>query len=287
MPVCYVAPGLTIYLAEAPDGAQAAAALEVYRAVCPAQKQRLVTGTRAPGFASLSDAPGRDLLLAHIDRMNRRRDQAIAVWDGAYRDSWYFTLGGVPSEHGQPRASFCKLTFPGNVDAEDIVRIAIKLSDVLPMRSGHAGWAAHFDADRKSDAFNRIFAWAKRYIGLEVEDLNVTLGYVLHAIKSVNWLTLVGDELWQKANKSGDVASRFGPDIELHRTKQGIVIQAGHGPVLGDRNAGVVPPLYGRVACALGHLVVEEHREFAGRFAEEGATMAYLRRFIDPEGWRW
>ncbi len=279
--LCSVAPGLTLYLQEPPTGGQLRAALKVYQAACPPERQKLIAGTRSPAFARWSSPNGQRCLAEHAALMDRRRDEGISIWDGELEDAWSFHLRGVPGEEGAPSASFCQIGFPGSVDLAVVIRAAAGLADVLPFLSGHCGLAASFDAEYKHAAFTQIYAWSKRHPGLEVEDLNETLPYVLDRLKSVNWLTLVGHGLWGKLPGT----PTFGRGIIVTQRANGVVIQAGDRPRLGQRNAGDVPSLYVEVERALAPLKLLQHGEFAGKFAEERATLPWLYRFLRPDDW--
>jgi len=279
-----VVPGLTLYLREAPRRELAERALAVYERVCPEERRRLVSGTRAPAFAPRAEAVGAAILETHLARMDRRRDQAVMLWDGEVEESWSFLLQGVPAEHGVERASFCHVLLPNEAGAPAaLLELATQLAEELPLLSGHGGLTAVFDAEHKSAAFDQIYAWARRYPGLEVEDLNLTLATVLDGVKGASWLTLVGDELWSRLASSEAGAPALGPEVELRRTGHGVLLRAGREPTLGDRNRGLWP--YVEVERALEPLKITAHPELPGRFQEEEATLPWLRRLLEPAGW--
>ena len=283
--LCRVAPSLTLYLDEAPTSALAKLALDAYYAVCPSASRSLVSGSKAPAFASLLLAKGQEILSEHLERMDRRKDQGIILWDGLMAESWTFIVQGVPPEGRKGRASFCQALFPNNVDVESIVRLAKLLTDAVPFLSGHAGYTALFNAAQKDAAFDAIYAWAKRYPALEVEDLNVTVKYVLDGIKGASWLTFVGTKLWDRLLELAKGEPRFAPGVTLMRAAHGIILRAGDGPMLGDRNRRQWPELYIDVERKLVPIKLTEHGEFSGRFEEEAATGAWLRRLLEPAIW--
>jgi hypothetical protein len=283
--LCWVSPVLTIYVPEAPDRATALAALEVYRHFCPKERLALVAGTRSPGFARLAEPMGQKVLSEHLDLIARRRDVSLCVWDGEPSESWAFNIqgSGVPRDQ-PPEASFCQIIFPNDTSPDLIQRLAAAIAERLEFSSGHCGLSCLFDAGHKSAAFDQIYAWAKLYPGLDVEDLNVTLAHVLGAIKGASWLTLVGTSLWGVLlERSGE--PKLSPDVTLSQLETGMLLRAGPTPVLGRRNALETPELYVEVERALAAIKLEEHREFAGRFGEEGATLAWLYRFLRPDEW--
>jgi hypothetical protein len=118
-----------------------------------------------------------------------------------------------------------------------------------------------------------------------VEDLNITTQHVISGIKGANWLTLVGNELWRHLEQMSGKAPAFPPDIELMSTRHGVVIRAGATPTMGDRNRGEWPTFYAEVERQLAPFKITEHSEFPGRFEEEEATRAWLRRLLEPGMW--
>ena len=73
--------------------------------------------------------------------------------------------------------------------------------------------------------------------------------------------------------------------MSIDEARFGYVIRAGERPVLADRNRQVFPVDYATVERAIEPIKLTEHPEFAGRFADEEATMPWLRRLLEPENW--
>ena len=174
---------------------------------------------------------------------------------------------------------------PEGTACETLHRLARDLADELPVLSGHGGYTVQFDARLKAEAFDQIYAWAKRYLGVEVEDLNLTLPLVRDAIKGANWLTLVGHELWSKLMSHPDRARELPAGVDYERLHHAGLFRAGAQPVLGDRNRREFPKLYAALEKALQPLKLQHHPEFAGRFGEEQATDAWLYRLLEPAQW--
>src|SRR5262249_45824516 len=128
--------------------------------------------------------------------MDRRLDQGVVIWDGGEVSSWSLNIGGVFDPDRPPSASFCQVIFPDDVPPALMLEAARGLADSLPLLSGHGGYTSLFKFLVKNQAFDQIYAWAKRYWGLEVEDFIRTLPVALHGVKGANWLTLVGNDFW-------------------------------------------------------------------------------------------
>jgi hypothetical protein len=216
--------------------------------------------------------------------MDRRRDVGLVVWDGVIRQSWSLTIQGMAPRGGIPRASFCQILFPVDVDPQTVIRVARLLADGVNFLSGHAGVSTVFNAQFKSSAFDRIFAWAKRCPGLDVEDLNLTTPHVLDGIKGAGWLTLVGSELAERLG-SWNERRELDRDTEMIPAERGIILRAGLEPTLGDRNRRDWPASYASVERALRVLKLKSHPEFSGRFEADAATWPWLRRFLQPDAW--
>lgn len=282
--VCYVAPALTLYLPGAPRRVEVTAALNAYRQTCPVDRQEFVSGSQAPAFTPVSGAMGRRILESHLERMSQRIDEGIAVWDGRETESWWFTIRGVPPIGETRRASFCQVRFPSETDMERVYGLALTLAETLPFLSGHGGYTAVFNAERKMSAFDQIFVWAKRYWGLEVEDLNLTLEHVVDRIKGANWLTFVGEGMMSLDDEIGSELSGLA-GVDVAATRHGRLLRAGPAPVLGDRNRMEWPEGYAAVEKLLAPHKLTHHDEFGGRFEREGATMSWFRRLLEPDQW--
>jgi hypothetical protein len=128
-------------------------------------------------------------------------------------------------------------------------------------------------------------ALASRFAGLDVVDLLRLSIHGAAGIKCVNWLTMVEDAFLDKLGGRSAVARRFGPEIVCHEIPNGLVIQAGPRPVVGDQNrpdqlthyrevAAVLKPIYGPARLLDG--LWDRTRD---------VTVAWRNRFF--EGARW
>ncbi len=282
--LCRVALGLTLYLATAPRRAEVLRAWDAYKAMCPPDRLRLVRSTRTEFWEPLGQPLAPTTLDRYLTHQDARIDQGIGIWDGEDRNFWSFRMQGVVLDDGPPAASFLQIYFPEDVSPERIFELSRLLAAAIPFLSGHAGYTAIFKARRKRSAFNQIYAWAKRYLGIEVEDLNRTLPYVTGAIKGANWLTMVGRELGNDLMKS-EVVMHLPQGLALSPERYGWVLRAGERPVFADRHRREFPAPYAAAERLLLPLKLTKHDEFAGRFADEEATMPWLRRLVEPERW--
>lgn len=104
----------------------------------------------------------------------------------------------------------------------------------------------------------------KRFPGLDFSDpahfkVESDLGDGL-SIKSINWLTVLGDSLVEKLGGTVMLREQLGSTCPVYQFRGGIVIQAGEEPQLGDVNRGLVLDDYRRVAQALRPVRFEAYR---------------------------
>jgi Type VI immunity for VRR-NUC len=284
--LCRTAPALTLYLPEPPACREGLEAWRAYAGVCPPNRMPYIMRKRMADYDEWPVLSEEIVTELYLSEMDRRRDQGIVVWDGGETSCWALNIEGVFEPDEPPQASFCQIIFPDDVAPRLMVKAAIALANQLPFVSGHAGHTVFFRTWRKVEAFDQVYAWAKRYWGLEVEDLNRTLPVALDGIKGANWLTLVGNPLWERLAllnpRSGEEAP---PQVIVHEAAHGRVLVAGDQPILADRNRGEFPDTYAAVERMLQPIKIRSHPEFPGRFDEEAATMAWLNRLTNPDAW--
>ena len=283
---CRVSFGLTLYLPEPPTADQVERAWSAYCDVCPPERRRWIRNNRPDSLWERLDqdrSTGAPTIAEHLARFDRRLDYGIGVWDGQEDGCWSFRAHGVVFDDAAA-ASFVQVYFPDDIEPETIVALARRFASRVNFLSGHAGHANVFRVRHKSRAFDQTYAWAKRYLGLEVEDLNKTLPHVVDAVKGASWLTLIGRS-FDRHLSHGQTQGPLPPQVTVHRETFGWVLRAGVEPTLADRNRREFPSLYAAVEHAIQPVKVTTHAEFEGRFGGEGATLSWLRRLTDPEGW--
>jgi hypothetical protein len=295
---------LTVYL-RGPSESELAWLIEAYRKLCPHERlvkykiaefdfwpllarPSLTASSRAALQAGVPDA----FLEPVRRRIRARRAFEVQFWDGYTIDdsqgAWSFNCQKVlrRSTHGH---AFVRFLFPLDTPVTLIVDLAMRIADAVDFRSGHAGLSFTFDPWFIASAFDAIHAKAKRFWGVDIEDLNHTLPLVDERIKGVNWLTLVSKDLIRKygvESALNDLSSVS--DISRAEARYGALLLAGTAPAAGDRNhaqQSLAP--YLAVARALSPLFLDAHPDFPGpRFIDNHDTTAWLRRFLEPGAWQ-
>lgn len=172
---------------------------------------------------------------------------------------------------------------------QKLVEIAKSLVRNLDFQSGHAGFAVnwHPTADSADDALSVFPTIARRYPGIDLSDINMTLYAIRSAggagIKCINWLTLLGSELTMAIGGIAALNAQLPSDCPVHPLgKGGCLIQAGERPDVGDRNLNAFLPSYGAVGRLMAPLRLTNHPEFIGSTSiapDEDLTAEWLARF--------
>lgn len=127
----------------------------------------------------------------------------------------------------------------------------------------------------------------KRYPGLDFSDPGMFLVESSDAdatsIKSINWLTVLGDDALMRLGGTDAVARQLGVTCPVHSWANGAIVQAGNIPRLGDRDRGIVLSDYRRVAQLVKPIRFSAYKR--GLFAlghgedEREQTRQWLERF--------
>lgn len=298
---------VTVYLT-GPDEQELEYLIDLYCRLCPADRLSYYKIAELPFWAPLAQptltASGRAAAAAGVERpylepVRRRiregRAFELQLWDGRSIEdpagSWSFNCRRIKLRSTGLHA-FVRMVVPVHADAAVLLSAARALADSVALFSGHAGLAFLYDPLLQADAMDAIYAQARRFWGVDVEDLRGTLPAMRRRIKGVNWITIVGRALDADAEPAAveralaDLAAQA--DVSVEQCVHAWIVVAGLAPAAGDEHrpdASLDP--YRRVASALEPLLPEQHRDFPGpRFIENGNTVGWIRRWVEPSGWR-
>ena len=162
------------------------------------------------------------------------------------------------------------------------------MTTIIEPTHGYAGWGivTHVTRSGSVPAMNYVAAFAQRFRGLEV-DLPVSHSIYLkkeNAIKGVNWLTILGAPWVEQLGGIETLKTNLGEGVDVHSYVDGVIIQAGSRPLLGDVNVGEKMDLYHRVARALKPIRINSLPAFSIDFYGFGAeqTAKWLARLDTP-----
>jgi hypothetical protein len=271
--------------------------MSLYRRVCPKDAWKFYKIIETPVWDSI-DRPVQPTGIgitnqpyAFLDKVRDRiqagRRVELRIWDRERLDSWSFHCYRLPRVGNEEEHSFYRIIMPNQTDSQLLLNLATELANGIEYLSGHGGYCFLYNAWKKSTAFDYIYKLARRYWAIDIEDLNLTLKLVRGGIKGVNWLTLVGSRfLGEGQVKANGRTLLDGHDIKEFTLTHGKLLVAGDHPVVGDRNRRSLDlQPYFQTAHTLFPVQLKYHPDFDGRFSEEGNTMEWFQRFVEPEGW--
>ena len=131
---------------------------------------------------------------------------------------------------------------------------ATDYSQLVHAQEGFVDRRIFSDPDVYKAEMEQIFGAALRHVGVDLDnDWADALGEP-GAIKGVNWLTIVGNSGLERLGGVTSLSSALDDAALVHRTKHGVVIQAGPVPATGDVNRGDDLPAYRAVYTAVREL---------------------------------
>lgn len=180
-----------------------------------------------------------------------------------------------------------RLILPTSFIADDpgaLVRLMLSLVRNFEFASGHAGYAVNWyeTGTNANEARQEMYMISRRYLGVDLPCLLQTLHAIEDGIKCANWLTLINDEDCATLGGIDRVCDKLGPDIPVFELDNGILLQAGPRPNLGDKNRHETLPHYRKVGRLLSPVRASSHPPFLMRnplIEDEEATQEWLGRF--------
>ncbi len=183
------------------------------------------------------------------------------------------------------RAGCIMLRLPIGWEPKLVLEAADLIGNSVAFWAGSAGYMFHGLEKEKELAFDQIWAWSRRYWGIEVVDVHAGSWDILQGIYGVNWLTMIGNEILNTKLSAVALLSNPRPGLELKALRHGIIVQAGPHPVFGDMNRFEDVSAYVAASRLLEPAFLQEPRDFMGMFTDHKSTLAWIRRFLEPEKW--
>jgi hypothetical protein len=286
--------GLTAYLADPEHWARegAHAVLEAFLESLP---RGWVDHLRALSTSSMDvwkliGPAERDGLISSLISHNVLRDLRHLFWLKLFNDHGAPSLGFSYTEIDPRRAersAVIELTLPQEHEPADLCQLALRIAHAGPVHSIVGGYTIRYDDRYKSQAFYQIYRWVSRYIGLDVQVADEMAWKTPTALPGTSWLTVIGAPLAREC-EIDLVALReraWEHGVRTIPAGEGLLLQAGEAPVLGDLNRLSYPHAYAEVANTLSSSFVEAPPSFWGPFYADGHTLPWFRRFIDTTAW--
>ncbi|MBI4954578.1 MAG: DUF3396 domain-containing protein [Myxococcales bacterium] len=213
------------------------------------------------------------------DRAALRRDIRWVAYGGNHRhdaSGWKFKSTLRSSPEAVSALDHVSASWPIGPEApgyEEALEVALIWGRRCPFRFGYAGFSLQVSEEHEQMTAKLVYDLAMRFQGLEIHCPGTTALCCQTQMKSVNWLTLVSNEMLTP-RYTGPLIGHVGgidvlranlsPEILLHPIRDGVLIQAGPEPLLGDVNRGETLPLYREVAKVLKPIRMSTHWPFFG-----------------------
>lgn len=167
------------------------------------------------------------------------------------------------------------------LSVEAVRKEALAAAERVRPTQGYAGWAVCPYVNMRAGQSSRELQYAvsQRFLGVEIEDLWFTANATRKGLRTVQWLTIVGSELLKGLGRKA--LDALPKEASVHEYSDGVVIQAGPAPSIGDVNADDHLPLYRAVAKILAP--IRNHEPLALNIEEPNSlgreeTRAWFRR---------
>lgn len=183
------------------------------------------------------------------------------------------------------RASFLRFRFPVSFPPERLVEIAREILVLLPVWHGTAGFMFSVAETERDIAYDQVWAWARRYWGVQVVDTRSGSWDAIQGLLGTNWLTLLGAQFLSEKPLNLSVRDFAGGPVSMRNCGGGVLVQAGLRPILGDLNLFEDVSAYAAAARLLSAASIQEPTPFPGMFTDHVSTLAWIRRFEEPSKW--
>ncbi len=199
-------------------------------------------------------------------------------------------LSDLAPVRGMERASHLRVLFPDETSIGTVAALGQWAINRLPFWWGAAGFVFHHTSGTMFTAHTRMAALAKRYWGVQIQDMGALQWDALRGMPGVNWLTLVGNEFARARDMSveglgDDEASLKTEGVFQRRGLHGVALAAGKTPLRGDINVGEDLDAYVRIGRRIQPLLLTEHTPLFGPFCRPEVMGAWLGRFSAPQAW--
>jgi hypothetical protein len=282
--------GLTLYLDDAMHWARegALASLRAFLEHAPREGARWFTTSAMEAWEPLSDATLariEEALALPWDRVTPRHLLHVRVADETGAPSFGWQYREVDGARRNGGASWLQVVLPDTRAPDDLLHLAIGLGQEHPFLAGVGGYVGAFNPAEAPTAFQLLRAWCRRYLGLEVQHPDAAARYARAALPGTNWITMLGPALRDALPPTSDLASPWNEDVAVMPLAHGVLVRAGETPTLGDANTLLFPAAYAEVAHRLAPLLPRSPPSFPQWDADAKETAAWMRRFVEPEGW--
>lgn len=206
------------------------------------------------------------------------------------REASHFNLELLASRDRTPNLlGHVSLTLPASWAEENPPGAFLELAQKLCALTAPIHAYGGFSVILALDSWHEELAYPllMRFPGLDYDDqIKTKIARRKKGIRGASWLLGINQEMLDLLGGRADFIDRLGEGFRVFNISDGILIQAGRMPQLGDRNRDAFPTYY----CRLGRLIAPVRRPIryylkvpAGT-DQDHANETWLARFDDCEG---
>ncbi len=174
--------------------------------------------------------------------------------------------------------SMLRITVPDTCPLDEFIDRYRALAACLRLRWSNAGLGYSGWERLQYDATNRaVYAHARRHPGYDIGEYFRTIDDWHNAIRTVNWLTILGPELAKRAAQANP-SLKSEPEVTIEPFDANLWIRAGEAPLPGDTNRRQKPRPYVRADQLVRSVRATQSRSFGDPW-DDDTTGAWLRRF--------
>lgn len=169
---------------------------------------------------------------------------------------------------------------------EELLDFAKRLCNAFPFQSGHGGYVLQTSKYVREESETAAWKLGMRYLGFDIRNEVRDLLAVRDAVKGVNWLTMLADDLLNELGGVPRVRSALSvAQVGFIPVRGGVILRAGQRPIIGDIDSGDDLSAY-RAVYELIEPLQAKARDRYGAFALPGPdhvekTERWLTRFSD------
>jgi hypothetical protein len=187
-----------------------------------------------------------------------------------------------------PNTNLIEMLFPpaATTDPAAFAAMLREIAAVLPFDSGYAAPGLSWCNDNTQSKAGRIIGpLALRHPGYDVSDNDTTANHLGDRCRGARWITFLGPALVAELGGRATIREALGDEIALEDAGEGLAIQAGAEPEIGDANRKQGTPLLAEVAQVIEPVTFFDDRFLDILFGKDAEKRdAWERRFFAQEG---
>lgn len=121
---------------------------------------------------------------------------------------------------------------------EEIMEFVLKLAELIPVRSGYAGFAFEYSKYHLEEGCEHAWQQSMRHPGIDIHSPRARERFATlkDSIRTIGWLTLLDDAFVSELGGRKALAKELPQSVEVCDIDGGVLLRAGERPALGDVN---------------------------------------------------